>query len=325
MTFVLVQLALFLAFAEPTTGQAVGRTADTVVAAKPGAAFRDCPDCPEMVSLPSGDFVMGAPQDEPGVGAGETPQRRVSVGGFAMGKYDVTRDQWAAFVTATGRPTTGGCAWASKTGHRPDPNVSWRNVEFPQAGDHPVVCITFEDAEAYARWLSRVTGRRYRLPTEAEWEYAARAGSTTPHYWGAEASHERANYGQETCCAGLATGRDRWVQTSPVGAFPPNAFGLHDMHGNVMQWVQDCLHNYSDAPRDGSAYVTPGPLKPGPMVRQQLVGTDACAYRMLRGGDWGNPPRMIRAASRNYAPAPGSTLEVYKSGGLGLRVVRSLD
>lgn len=278
-----------------------------------------------MVVIPAGAFMMGAPEDEPGRAAGEGPQRRVAVRGFALGKFDVTRGQWAAFVAATKRPTLGGCAWASATRHRPDPQASWRRVDFPQDDDHPVVCVTWRDAQDYAAWLTRRTGHRYRLPTEAEWEYAARAGTTSAYAWGATASHELANYGEEACCTGLASGRDRWARTSPVGAFPANPFGLHDMHGDVMQWTQDCLHNYGDGPTDGSAYETPGPLKAGPMVGDHLVGADACAYRMLRGGDWGNPPRMIRSASRNYAPAPGSTIEVYRSGGLGFRVARSLE
>jgi len=283
------------------------------------ASFRDCKDCPEMVVLPGGAFLMGSPETEPGRDVGEGPQLQVTIHRFAAGKFHVTRGQWAAFAAATHRPTVGGCAWASATGHRPDPAASWSHVDFPQADDHPVVCITWQDAQDYAAWLSKRTGHRYRLLSEAEWEYAARAGTTGPYFWGAAADHARANYGAAQCCSGLADGADRWVQTSPVGAFPANAFGLHDMSGDVMQWVQDCMHSYRDTPANGAAYETAGLLTEG-----ELAGTDACAYRILRGGDWGNPPEMIRSASRNYAPAPGAKIETYRSAGLGFRVARSL-
>jgi formylglycine-generating enzyme required for sulfatase activity len=316
MAFVLLLLALVLPSA------AIAQSP----AAKPGTRFRDCADCPEMVVIPPGQFLMGAPEGEPGAAVGEGPQRRVAIRGFAAGRFDVTRAQWSAFVAATNRPTQGGCAYASATaGAKLDPEASWSRLGFPQDDDHPVVCVTFADAQDYAAWLSRKAGHRYRLLSEAEWEYAARAGTRTAHYWGPAASHERANYGAEVCCSPLASGRDRWEATSPVGAFPPNPFGLYDMHGDVMTWVQDCLHNYPDGPVDGSAYEIAAPLKAGPIVAGRLIGTNACDYRMLRGGDWGNPPRMIRSASRNYAPAPGLTLAAYRSGGLGFRVARALD
>lgn len=292
---------------------------DRAAAAPKPATFRDCADCPEMVAIPGGAFLMGSPETEPGRAPEEGPQRRVTIQKLAVGKFDVTRGQWAAFAAATTRPTVGGCAWANATGHRPDPEASWRHVDFPQGDDHPVVCVTFQDAQDYVAWLTKRTGHRYRLLSEAEWEYAARAGSTSAWFWGAEADHAHANYGAEGCCSGLATGADKWVQTSPVGAFPANAFGLHDMSGDVMSWVQDCMHDYGDAAADGAAYERPGAIAAG-----DLAGKDACAYRMLRGGDWGNPPAMIRSAARNYAPAPGSTIAVYKSGGLGFRVARSL-
>lgn len=281
---------------------------------------RDCADCPEMVRLPGGTFLMGSPATEAGRLDDEGPQKRVTVRPFAVGRYPVTRGQWAAFAAATGRPTEGGCAWAGPLGHRPAPEASWRKVSFPQTDDHPVICVTWKDANDYAAWLSQRTGHRYRLLSEAEWEYAARAGTRTAFFWGDVADHGWANYGAKDCCSGLAEGRDQWAETSPVGAFPPNAFGLHDMSGNVMQWVQDCMHDYADTPADGAAYDKPRPLTAG-----NLAGTDACAYRMLRGGDWGNPPEMIRSAARNYAPAPGSTLATYRSAGLGFRVARELQ
>jgi len=290
-----------------------------------GQTFHDCADCPEMVVFPGGTFTMGSPMQEAGHDDQEGPQQGVTVQRFAIGKFDVTRGQWAAFVSPTNRSTTGGCAWASSTRGDPDPKASWRNLDFMQDDRHPAVCVTWGDAQDYVRWLSQLTNRQYRLPTEAEWEYAARAGSTTAYPWGTAVSHEYANYGTENCCAGLASGRDEWINTSPVGSFPPNAFGLYDMHGNVLQWVQDCFSNsYAKHPADGSAFEDGSSLNDA-VPFKEMKGASACSYRMLRGGDWGDPPQMIRSAFRNLAPPPGSTLKAYKSGGVGFRVARTLN
>ena len=293
-----------------------------------GESFRDCAQCPEMVVLPEGDFQMGSPPEEPGRWEPEGPQRRVHIRKFAVGRFHITRGEWTAFVSATGRATTGGCAWSglpTAKDDAPDAAASWRDFGFPQDDSHPVACLTFEDARDYARWLSERTGHRYRLLSEAEWEYAARAGSTTAYDWGAEASHEFANYGADSCCAALKSGRDQWANSSPVGSFPPNAFGLHDMHGNVMQWVQDCFSpTYESLPTDGSAYESPVTLKLSGEL-EFMNGTSSCSYRVLRGGDWNNPPDMIRSAARNFAPPPGASLEEYKSTATGFRVAMSLD
>lgn len=207
---------------------------------RPGQTFRDCPNCPELVVVPAGSFTMGSPTNEPDRFATESPQRRVTIRHFAVGKFDVTRGQWAAFVSATNRKTASGCAWAGPLGQELDPKLSWRKLGFPQDDTHPVVCVTWGDAQDYVRWLSQHTGHKYRLLSEAEWEYAARGGTSTRYPWRTTLTHENANYGADECCSGLASGRDRWVNTSPAGSFPPNAFGLHDMLGNVLQWVQDC-------------------------------------------------------------------------------------
>jgi formylglycine-generating enzyme required for sulfatase activity len=286
--------------------------------------FRDCPECPEMARLPGGSFMLGSPDDEVGRNSNEGPQRRLRIQPFAAGRFDVTREEWKAFVAATRRQTQGGCAWANDTGPHPDPEASWDHLGFSQDDRHPVVCVTWQDAQDYVAWLRQRTGHLYRLLSEAEWEYAARAGSRGPYPWGAQASHEFSNFGAETCCSGLAVGRDHWIATSPVGSFPPNAFGLYDMHGEVLQWVQDCLHDYASTPADGRAFETPGPLPPQQGLPKPLEGMDACAFRMLRGGDWGDPPRMIRSAFRNYAPPKGATLENYRSAGAGFRVAREL-
>jgi formylglycine-generating enzyme required for sulfatase activity len=293
---------------------------------QPGQSFHDCADCPEIVVLPTGNFIMGSPDDEPGrIFLEEGPLRRVSVGQFAVGKFDVTRGQWAAFVSATNRETRAGCFWTPRSGNKPDPVGSWRDPGFRQDDTHPVVCVTWDDAQAYVHWLSQRSARTYRLLTEAEWEYAARAGTTTPFPWGSTASHEYANYGADACCSPLASGRDHWLQTSPAGAFPPNAFGLCDMHGNVQQWVQDCFTpSYAGLPTDSSAYETVVELKLADRL-SRMTGTSSCAYRMIRGADWNDPPAMLRSAFRNFGPGPGATLQDYRSAGVGFRVARTLE
>jgi formylglycine-generating enzyme required for sulfatase activity len=155
----------------------------TQAPAKPGKTFRDCQDCPEMMEIPAGSFMMGAPASEPGRDAIEGPQRRVSIRSFAAGKFDVTRGQWAAFVSATRRPTTEGCDYSGFEKKEDQAKASWSHLGFPQDDTHPVVCVTFADAQDYVRWLSAKTGKKYRLLSEAEWEYAARAGTSTTYPW----------------------------------------------------------------------------------------------------------------------------------------------
>lgn len=213
-------------------------------------SFRDCPDCAEMVVVAAGRFVMGSSLSEEGHYINEV-QREVDIQhSFAIGKYEVTFAEWDMCVAA------GGCG-----GYRPD-DEGWGR------GKQPVMQISWEDAQSYVTWLSQKTGKFYRLPTDVEWEYAARAGSSTSYPWGEKASHNQANYGTDACCAGFVGEKDLWEGTSPVGSFPANAFGLHDMQGNVWEWVQDC----SDA---------------------------ACTQRVLRGGSWNSYPRLLRSANRN--------------------------
>lgn len=326
--FSLVTTALLMALSQqPTTASPpVPKPVAKLAAAdsKPGETFRDCADCPEMVVVPAGSFMMGAPADELGSFVEEGPQRRVSIRQFAMGKFDLTRGQWAAFVSATKHGTTEGCEYSGFPKEK-ESKASWSNLGFPQDDNHPAVCLTWSDAQDYLHWLSQKTGRKYRLPTEAEWEYAARAGTTTPYPWGTKATHEFANYGADECCSGSALGRDKWVNTSPVGSFPPNGFGLYDMHGNVLQWVQDCFaRSYAGLPMDGSAYEVVTKLRMTGDL-ESMTGTSSCSYRMLRGGDWGDPPAMVRSAFRNFAPPPGETLEEYRSAGVGFRVAITLE
>lgn len=286
-------------------------------------SFRDCPECPEMVAIPAGAFLLGAGADEPAGFIGEGPQLPVKIRPFAAAKFDVTRAEWTSFVEATHRATDEGCGY-SLLPQEEKSKASWRHLGFLQDDTHPVVCVTFRDAHDYARWLSDRTGRKYRLLSEAEWEYAARAGTRTAYPWGPSASHEFANYGgDDRPGPGLVQGRDRWEGTSPVGSFQPNAFGLFDMNGNVMQWTEDCFSNsYPELLRDGSANLIDKPISRMNGNLVFLNGTSSCSYRMLRGGDWGDTPAMIRSAFRNFAPSMKQTLESYRSAGLGIRVAR---
>jgi len=234
---------------------------------------------PAMVVVPCGSFSMGSTE-----GTDEQPVHTVSIAAsFALAKYEVSFAEYDAFAKATGRSEPSDFGWGR--GKRPVINVSW------------------DDATAYATWLSQQTGKTYRMPTEAEWEYAARAGSTTKYSLGEEASHDFANYGKDECCDGLALGKDQWENTAPVGSFSANAFGLHDMHGNVFEWVQDCYHSsYEGAPVDGAA-------------REQCDSS----FRVLRGGSWISDPPRVRSAYRN-GDAASSTSIIY-----GFRLAQDLE
>jgi formylglycine-generating enzyme required for sulfatase activity len=255
---------------------------------KPGDTFRDCDNCPEMVVVPAGTFTMGAPSSEPLWMNNEQPQRQVNINQpFAIGKYEVTFDEWDACVA------DGGCG-----GYRP-PDQSWGR------GKHPVINVSWEDAKAYAAWLSKKTGQQYRLPTEAEWEYAARAGTTTPFWWGSSISTTQANYD-----GGSGYGRgeayrtpsgERRGMTVPVDSFAPNAWGLYQVHGNASEWVEDCYNDsYEGAPTDGSAWIS-----------------GDCESRVLRSGSWDFWPQLARSAARSSSIATNRE-------GAGFRVVRSV-
>ena len=222
----------------------------------------------------------------------QKPVHRVTIKSFQMSKYEVTKAEFAAFIKATGYRTDAeknaggdkGCLGYSNGNWNWQPGTSWRDPVFKQRDGGPVVCISWNDAKAYIKWLKGESGKNYRLPTESEWEYAARAGSDTQYPWGNQASHEYANYGKDKCCGGLAQGRDRWEYTSPVGSFASNAFGLHDMHGNVWEWTDDCWNgSYQGAPTDGSAW-----------------NSGDCGRRVLRGGSWDDKPKGVRSAYRHW-------------------------
>jgi formylglycine-generating enzyme required for sulfatase activity len=254
---------------------------------------------PELVVLRAGRFQMGSPEHERKIAmacgaqknwlARETPQHWVGIARpFAMGRYPVTVGEWRAFVEATG--------W------QPAGEVDWAAPGFPQTDLHPVVGVTWGDARQYVAWLSERTGRRYRLPSEAEWEYACRAGTRTAFSFGDAIDTSLANYDGNFTWNGGARGEYR-RGTTPVTRFAPNPWGLHDMHGNVWEWVQDVMHDsYEGAPLDGSAWETGGER----------------ARRILRGGSWLYNPRYLRSALRNGFSA------VMANDIVGFRVVREL-
>ncbi|SFD11156.1 bifunctional serine/threonine-protein kinase/formylglycine-generating enzyme family protein [Massilia yuzhufengensis] len=254
---------------------------------------------PALVLIPSGRFQMGSHEHERKIAmaAGaqqkwlerETPQRWVGIERpFAMGRYPVTVGEWRVFVQATG--------W------EPQGEVNWNDPGFPQTDAHPVVGLTWHDAQQYVQWLAASTGRRYRLPSEAEWEYACRAGTRTAFSLGDTINPDQANYDGSFTYNGGARGVYR-RGTTPAGMFPPNPWGLYDMHGNVWEWVQDVVHdNYEGAPLDGSAWEEGGDQ----------------ARRILRGGSWLYNPRYLRSALRNGFSS------VLSNDIVGLRVVREL-
>ena len=265
------------ALALAVVGIGGGAAQETTETVQPGDSFRDCPTCPEMVVVPAGEFLMGSPNSEGGRTDDEGPQHRVSIDkAFAVGWYEVTFAEWGACVSA------GGC------GHRPD-DEGWGR------GNRPVINVSWIDAQEYVAWLSRQTGQRYRLLSEAEWEYAARAGSGTRYWWGDSIGRGDANC--RLC-------RSRWndEQTSPVGSFAANPFGLYDVYGNVWEWVEDCWYgSYSGAPSHARAW----------------TGVRGCP-RLLRGGSWSSYPRGIRSAAR------GTVKSNVRTSVFGFRVARDL-
>lgn len=277
-----------------------------------GQSFRDCNAyCPEMIVLPPGRFIIGSPIREVGRGSDENPQKVVIIGyALAVGKYPVTRREFAAFVADTGRKLSSCEHWDGKT-FRLEQDTYWSNA-FHQTDNHPVVCVNWDDSQAYARWLSRKTGRRYRLLSEAEWEYSARAGTTTAWYWG-DNDREQCLYAngadlsakaRGVTTAGFASCDDKYPHTSPVGSFRPNKFGLYDMAGNVGEWVEDCYHDtYRDTPNNGSALETCIPK--------------FHEARVMRGGAWNAIPAWMRSASRDVE------LPSLRADTFGFRVART--
>ena len=234
----------------------------TWVAAEPApgalAEFKDCAVCPQMVVIPAGEFTMGSPPSEQ---QAEAEHRVIIATPFAVGKFEVTFDEWDACVAERGCGRRGDEGWGR--------------------GKRPVIGISWIDAKAYVTWLSRKTGKPYRLLSESEWEYAARAGTVTRFAFGDALSPNQANF--DGSADGSGPSDENQQMTMPVGSFPANGFGLHDMHGNVSEWVEDCWHvDYTaKAPTDGSAW---------------LEGN--CDGRVMRGGSWEDSREELRSAAR---------------------------
>jgi formylglycine-generating enzyme required for sulfatase activity len=247
-------------------------------AQKPGDTFKDCDHCPKRVVVPAGGFMMGSPADEPGRNSQEGPQHRVTISReFAVGRFAVTFNEWDACVA------DGGC-----NGYHPE-DEGWGR------GRRPVINVSWDDAQSYLTWLSRKTGKTYRLLSEAEREYVTRAGTATPYWWGASISTDRANYAGEL-------NEEFRSQTVPVDSFVPNPWGLYQVHGNVWEWVEDCFErNYAGAPLNGAAWTS-----------------GICAFRVLRGGSFSNPRQNLRAAGRY------TYLAELKINYIGFRVARAL-
>ena len=269
-----VLLATFLLAPFAADGHAAGK----------GPTFRDrladgtpCEHCPEMAVIDHGSFAMGSP-----LGVGHDHERgadrapvpvRIDYG-FAVGVTEITRRQYAAFIAANpGHAAPGLCA-----GVEADDGLDWRAPGFGQDDDHPVVCVSWRDAKAYTAWLSRITGKTYRLLTEAEWEFVARAGVSTRYWWGEKMKPDRAN------CLGLLCG-DSFAWTAPARSFGDNPFGLFGILGNVWEWTEDCWIS--------SAYRTRADAYPG-----AVTGPPDCKH-VVRGGSWSDTPWSLRASNRD--------------------------
>jgi len=253
--------------------------------------FTECAECPEMVAIPAGKFLMGSPAREAGRFDSEGPQHVVTIKAFALGKYPVTSAQFLSFLNATGyRPKPCNEMWG----------LGWKQLFRGQAATPtdvepplwPAVCLDWKDAEAFVAWINAraraarpALGNRnpYRLPSEAEWEYAARAGTSTARWWGEEIGQGHAN------CNGCGSQWDNKL-LAPVTSFAPNPFGVVGMLGNAWEWTADCWHpSYVGAPTDGSAWKD-----------------TFCIRRSIRGGSWNNVPIFIRSAARAGAAENGS-------------------
>lgn len=288
-------------------GTATGlQAADTVP--EPGTAFRDCETCPMMVVIPAGSFVMGTTADA-GALVIQLPQA------FALGRTEVTRAEFARFIADSGHEPRTGCRNWDPTLARfnDDARRGWQNPATPAVpvDEHPVSCVSFADARAYVEWLARETGEPYRLPSEAEWEFAARGGTTALRPWGdaPEDGCESANTYDVTADGSYRLGwphagcRDGFADLAPVGQLQANTFGLHDMIGNLQEWVQDCATgSFVGRPRDARAW-------------EWLGG---CKNRIQRGGSWLTPPDGCRSASRV------ADSEADRSDDTGFRIAKDL-
>jgi len=287
-----------------------------------GRRFRDCDDCPLMVVVPPGSYMMGSPESARRRERDERPQHIVTIEyPLAVGEYEVTLAEYRRFVASTDHSARRICwRWDGKWSRY---NGTWSHPGYRQTDRDPVVCVSWEDAMEYVRWLSRETGEKYRLLSEAEWEYVARGGTNTARYWGEESAESYfADESAKSQCR-YANGADRslrkedrhqdweweyaacddgYPRTAPVGTYDENGFGLHDALGNVWEWTQDCKsENYDGAPSDGSSWES-----------------DTCDRRVIRGGSWSDELDIIRSANRGWANTD------HRDYTLGFRVARDI-
>jgi formylglycine-generating enzyme required for sulfatase activity len=281
---------------KPTTTPSASRSTSEPEDLPDLSLFRDIDEswCPEMVVLPRGEFKMGSPHSDTDATEGEKPQHKVKIAHrFAIGRHPVVVCEYARFVAATGRRHEGGIYCWTGSAWEKDEAKSWRDPGFTQTSRYPVAGVSWEDAGSYVRWLADETGKDYRLLTEAEWEYACRGGTTTRYSFGDSITHKQANFGMKV------------GKTSEVGSYPANNWGLHDMHGNVWEWVADCYEKDAyETHRDYPA----------------MAGSwqDTC-HRVLRGGSWSNLPRCLRSAHRD---GDYPVLRYYR---YGFRIARTID
>ncbi len=266
---------------------------------------------PAMVIIPGGEFIMGSPEAEVDRSPREGPQHKVTIRTFAMAKCELTVAEFRYFVSETGYVTEA---------EKPDPNKtdgsakgcsfssdhSWQNPGFEQTPQDPVTCVSWVDAQAYILWLNQKTGVHYRLPAEAEWEYATRAGTVTPFSTGECISAAQANINNNVTYSNCSKGSIYLSKTAPVASYPTNPFGLYDVHGNVYEWTQDCWHaNYDNAPKEGVAWL-------------DTNGGD-CTSRVVRGGSWIDTLRFQRSAYRVWSTPDD------REDDIGFRLARTLE
>ena len=259
---------------------------------------KSCVNCPEMVVVPAGEFMMGGYIDY-GYGERDGPARNITISKpFLLSRYEVTIADFSRFVEESGHVSEGICnIYTDDTSWHLSPEVNWENPGFPQGEDHPVLCVSWNDVQSYIAWLNARTGKAFRLPSEAEWEYAAFLGGV-----GGNAdlvTHQTANIGKTECCGGKSEGPDKWVYTAPVGSFKLDQLGLADQRGNVWEWQEDCYQaDYVGAPSDGKA----------------RMNCDDLSKRAVRGGSYGDASDY---QSRKYR-LPGNKAEGYFTVGFRL-------
>lgn len=279
-----------------TPAETSSASKSVAAAVAPGGVIKDCPACPELIAIPAGSFMMGATVNEADSSDVERPPTQISVPNFALGKTHVTRGQYATFIEQSGHKSDDNC-WVEAGGGKNDfvRGKNWRDPGFDQRDEDPVVCVSAADAEAYVKWLGKTSGNVYRLPSEAEWEYAARAGATGAYYWGGDVKNycKFGNIADEAATKtyegwNVVDCDDGYVHTSPAASFEANAFGLYDMLGNVKQWVADCWNDDLEGI--------------GPSAKARRTGN--CKMRAVRGSAWNGQPAIGRLAYREGNNVP---------------------